>query len=68
MLQNDEVFMGRLTELQSLRSKLLEQKRFNSALEDQLNRATGVQMTIQLLLNNMEQQLQQQVSSDYDPP
>ncbi len=62
MLKDDEVFMRRMTELQTLRKKFLEQKNIYATLDDQLNRAREAQMTIQTLLNDTEERIQQQVS------
>lgn len=58
MLHNDKAF----TELKSLRKALLEQIHFNSTLKDRMQRSTQIQLKLKTTLNEIDEQLQLQVS------
>lgn len=65
MLENDILLDGRLAELQSLRiQQQQQQEQLISKLEKQLTSAKEIQMASEHLLNEMEQKIHLQVSSD----
>lgn len=53
---------GQMEELEIFRSTVQEQQQFNSEFERQLSCAKSIQMITKQLLNQMQSQIQQQVS------
>ncbi|XP_037042786.1 zinc finger protein 354A-like [Bradysia coprophila] len=65
IVQDDEVFINRLTELNALWSDLLEQKKSISKLREQLQCSVGNQLGLDATLDAIEQQLQQEFDKVY---